>query len=259
MVVSGFDLSGKKALMVGAGSQVGRAISLALAEAGADVALTSCTTDAAEGRALEACAGELAGMGCRAAVLSVDVTSEQEVHRMVDEAVASLGAIDILVNNIDLPFAKPLVETTAEEWARTMSMNLTSVFLTVKHAAQHMLRRGKGKIVNVTSQLGERGLPNSSAYGAAKGGVVLLTKAAAQEWGKQGISVNAIGLGWMDGDALAQSANEELRSRLARYIPMQRMGQPDEVGPLAVYLASDASDFITGHTLYLDGGVLSRL
>ena len=181
MVVSGFDLSGKKALMVGAGSQVGRAISLALAEAGADVALTSCTTDAAEGRALEACAGELAGMGCRAAVLSVDVTSEQEVHRMVDEAVASLGAIDILVNNIDLPFAKPLVETTAEEWARTMSMNLTSVFLTVKHAAQHMLRRGKGKIVNVTSQLGERGLPNSSAYGAAKGGVVLLTKAAAQE------------------------------------------------------------------------------
>ena len=156
-------------------------------------------------------------------------------------------------------FAKPLVETTAEEWAKTMSMNLTSVFLTVKHVAQHMLGRGKGKIVNVTSQLGERGLPNSSAYCAAKGGVVLLTKAAAQEWGKQGISINAIGLGWIEGDPLAESADEELRVRLGRYIPMQRMGQPDEVGPLAVYLASDASDFITGHTIYVDGGVLSRL
>ena len=259
MVINGFDLGGKRALVVGAGSPVGGAIALALAEAGADLALTPCTADPAEWAAVEACAGAVTGLGRRAAVLAVDVTSDQDVHSTVDQAATDLGGLDILVNSMDLAFAKPLVETTAEEWAHTLTANLTAVFLTTKYAALHMLRGGKGKIINVTSQLGERGLPNASAYCAAKGGVALLTKAAALEWGQQGISVNGIGLGWIEGDPLAQGDDEDMRTRLTRYIPMQRVGRPDEVGPLAVYLSSEASDYITGHTLYVDGGVLSRL
>ena len=259
MVVNGFDLQGKSALLVGAASQVGRAIALTLADAGADMALTTSTGEDAEKRAVDACATEVAQKGVHSGSLEVDVTSDQDVRRMVVEAIAQLGRIDILVNNIDLAFAKPLVETTEEEWTTVVAANLTAVFHTTKYVAQHMLEHGKGKIVNITSQLGDRGLANASAYCAAKGGVVLFTKAAGLEWARQGISINGIGLGWFEGDPLAQEGDEELKDRLMRYLPMHRLGRPDEVGVLAVYLASDASDSITGHTIFMEGGAMSHV
>ncbi|MFH1140281.1 MAG: SDR family oxidoreductase, partial [Chloroflexota bacterium] len=110
----------------------------------------------------------------------------------------------------------------------------------------------------VTSMLGDRGLPNAAAYCAAKGGVVQLTKAAALEWARRGINVNGIGLGWMEGDPMAQDNDPEMQTRLTRYLPIHRLGQPEEIGALAVYLASDSSDYMTGHTIFVDGGVMSH-
>ena len=259
MVVKGFDLHGRRALVVGAGSSVGPAIATTLAEAGADLVVTPCTGDAAERSAVEAAAADARSQGRAATVLSLDATDEDDVRRMVDEAVVALGGIDILVNNMDLAFASPITETSAEAWTRVISANLTGVFNTLKHVGRHMLEWGSGRIVNVASHLGERGLPNASAYCAAKGGVIQLTKAAALEWARQGITVNGVGLDWMEGDPFTQGGDEELRGRIARYVPEGRLGSADEAAVLAVYLASDASQYITGHTLSVDGGSLARL
>ncbi|MSQ22781.1 MAG: SDR family oxidoreductase [Dehalococcoidia bacterium] len=258
MPITGFDLQGKKAVVVGAASPVGRAVALALAEAGADLALTPCTRSVAEQRQLDASLTAVAKLGRHCQSFAVDVASEEDVRHMVDTAVAALGKLDILVNAIDLPFGKPLAETTSQEWAHVVTGNLTAVFNTTKHVGRHMLAQGSGKIVNVTSMLGDRGLANATAYCAAKGGVVQFTKAAALEWARRGITVNAIGLGWMEGDPLAQENDPEMKSRLTRYLPIHRLGQPEEIGALAVYLASAASDFMTGHTIFVDGGALSH-
>ncbi|MEK7777272.1 MAG: SDR family oxidoreductase [Chloroflexota bacterium] len=258
MPIKEFDLQGKKALVVGAASPVGRAVALALAEAGADLALTPCTRSAAEQRQVDACLTAVTKLGRQCQSFAVDVTDHKDVHHMADMAVAALGRLDILVNTVDLPFAKPLAETTSQEWTQVVAGNLTAVFLTTKHVGRHMLAQGRGKIINVTSILGDRGLPNAAAYCAAKGGVVQLTKVAALEWGRRGINVNGIGLGWMEGDPLAQENDPEMRTRLARFLPIHRLGKPEEIGALAVYLASDSSDFMTGHTIFVDGGVMSH-
>mgnify|MGYP000433357248 CR=1 FL=1 len=181
-----------------------------------------------------------------------------DVHRLVDRAVEGLGRIDILVNSLDLAFARPLVETTESEWSAVIAGNLTSVFHALKHVGRHMLDNQGGRIINVTSALGERGLPNAAAYSAAKGGVAQLTKTAALEWAPSGVYVNGIGLGWMEGDAMATS-NPELLDRTTRFVPMRRLGRPDEVAALAIYLASDACGYVTGHTIYVEGGVMSKL
>ena len=136
--------------------------------------------------------------------------------------------------------------------------NLTGVFHALKHVGRHMLDNRGGRIVTVTSALGERGLPNAAAYCAAKGGVAQLIKAAALEWAPSGVYVNGIGLGWMEGDPMATS-DPELHDRLLRFVPMHRLGRPDEVGALAVYLASDDCGFITGHTIFIEGGVMNKL
>lgn len=259
MPVNGFDLHGKTATVVGAGSPIGRAIALALAEAGADLALTSCTRSDAERRQVDATAAEVARMGRRGETFSMDVSRDEEARQTLDLVMAAMGRIDILVNNVDLPFAKPLLETTPDEWTRVIATNLTALFFTSRYVAPRMIAQGRGKIVNVTSMLGDRGLPNATAYCAAKGGVAQFTKAAALEWARRGIIVNAIGLGWMEGDPLAQEGGPEMQARLARYLPTRRLGRPEEVGTLAVYLASEASDFMTGHTVFVDGGVLCHI
>lgn len=259
MVVRGFDLQGKKAMVVGAASPAGHAIALALAEAGTDLVLTSCTRSAEERRALDGCAGEVRQMGRSGEYAMVDVAKEDEVRQTVEGAIAVLGQVDILVNSIDLPFAKPLVETTEEEWMRVIAVNLNGVFHTTKHVALHMVGQGRGKIINVTSFLGVRGLSNAVAYCVAKGGVVQFTKAAALEWGRHGIQVTGIGLGWMEGDPMAQEGIPEVRDRLLRYLPLHRLGLPGEVGVLAVYLASEASAYVTGHTTFVEGGVMCHV
>jgi len=254
MEVEGFNLEGKVAVVAGAGQSLGKAVALALAEAGADVAVTSCTHEPRELKTVEEVAAEIGKMGRRSLAISLDVSLSREVDGMVAKVVDQWGKMDILVNNTDLVFAKPFVEVSDEEWNKVIAANLSGVFFLSRAAAREMLKQGKGRIINITTGLALRGLPNGAAYCASKGGVIQLTHALALEWARQNIRVNGIGCGWF-ADVPGPQQDEMLRGTLLRYLPMRRLGQPHEIGVAAVYLASDASDVMTGDTLFIDGGV----
>ncbi|MDP2948836.1 MAG: SDR family oxidoreductase [Chloroflexota bacterium] len=253
-----FELTGKVALVVGGATALGRAMAVALAEAGADVAITSCTQDKQEEVAVNSAVNEVWALGRKGFAAAIDVTDAAQVEAVVQRAVDELGSLDILVNNPDLPFAKPLVETTDDEWQRTLAANLTSIFLATRAAARVMLGQGKGRIINVSSILGERGVINSAAYGAAKAGVINLTRALALEWAGNAITVNGIGVGFLD-DVPGIGQDEALKAALEHYLPMRRLGRSPEMAGLAVYLASDASEFLTGQTIFIEGGALSHV
>jgi len=253
-----FELTGKVALVVGGATALGRAMAVALAEAGADVAVTSCTQDKQEEVAVNSAVNEVWALGRKGFAAAIDVTDSAQVEAVVQRVVGELGSLDILVNNPDLPFAKPLVETTDDEWQRTLAANLTSIFLATRAAARVMLRQGKGRIINVSSVLGERGVINSAAYGAAKAGVINLTRALALEWAGNAVTVNGIGVGFLD-DVPGIGQDEALKAALEHYLPMRRLGRSPEIAGLAVYLASDASEFLTGQTIFIEGGALSHV
>jgi NAD(P)-dependent dehydrogenase (short-subunit alcohol dehydrogenase family) len=258
MAVEGFDLSGENALVIGAGSGVGRAIALALAEAGARVAVASASEGKDDVAAAEETARRLAGGGQKTESKTLDATALDKVQAFVGQAAAEMGSIDILVNCPDLFLAKPVEEISAREWARILRVNLDSVFFACRAAGPLMLKQEKGRIINVASGLGERGLSNCSAYCAAKGGVLNLSRALAQEWAAQGITVNCIAPAWMEDTPGLGDPNPEA-NRLIRFIPMRRPGKAEEVGPLAVYLASDSAGYMTGRTVFVDGGLMAHL
>lgn len=258
MAAEGFDLTGKKALVIGAGSSAGRAIAMALAEAGADIAITSASTSDDDAAAIEETARELSAKGRRAEARRLDATASGEVKTVVEKVTAELGKIDILVNCADLFFAKPAEEISDSEWERVLTVNLSSAFFACRAAGPQMARQGSGRIINLASGLGERGLPNGSAYCAAKGGLLNLTRALAQEWAAHGVTVNCIAPAWMEDAPGLGDPNPET-NRVVRFIPMRRPGRPDEIGPLAVYLASDSAGYITGRTIFVDGGLLAHL
>jgi NAD(P)-dependent dehydrogenase (short-subunit alcohol dehydrogenase family) len=252
MAAEGFDLTGKKALVIGAGSSAGRAIALALAEAGATVAVTSTGSDDA------AAASETARLLGAGDARRIDSTSSSAVNEAVAAATGDLGRIDILVNCPDLFLGKPVEEVSDSEWQRIVSVNLSSVFFACRAAGPQMAKQGFGRIINVASGLGERGLPNCSAYCAAKGGVFNVTRALAQEWAAAGVTVNVIAPAWMEDTPGLGELNPET-NRLLRFIPMRRAGRPDEIGPLAVYLASDSAGYLTGRAIFVDGGLMAHL
>jgi len=177
------------------------------------------------------------------------------VEKMVEQAIAELGKIDILVNAADLEFVKPFLEITEDEWHQVIEANLTPVFLCCQAVGKHMLQQKKGRVITVTSCLAERGLVNGTAYCAATGGVLQLTKALALEWARDGITVNAIGAGWFSEIEKTGAAQEDF---LLRYLPLKRYGHPSEIGSLVVYLASDATDFVTGQFMYVDGALMAH-
>lgn len=252
MIPKEFSLEGRVAVIAGTGQSWLGALALYLAEAGADVALAS--QDLKE---IGEAAGQVKGLGRRAMAIPTDVTNYRQIEEMVAMVVSQWGKIDILVNNSDLKFGKPLLEIAEEEWHRVMAVNLTAVFLCTKAVGKHMMERKQGKVITITSGLGERGLPNSTAYCASQGGVIQFTRALALEWARQNIMVNAIGIGWMfEG---SEDKEQQLEGRLIRYIPLRRRCQPDDVAPLLVYLASDASSYVTGQTYYIDGGVMAHI
>ncbi|MGD0114573.1 MAG: SDR family oxidoreductase [Dehalococcoidia bacterium] len=254
MPVEGFDLTGKKALVIGAESSVGRAIALALKEADAEVAVTSARKDAADNGAAEETARLLGGAAAR----SIDATSASQVNEAIDEAFRRMGRLDILVTCPDLFLAKPAGDISDAEWEKVFAVNLSSVFFACRAAGPRMAKQGYGRIINVASGLGERGLPNCSAYCAVKGGVFNLTRALAQEWAAAGVTVNVIAPGWLE-DTPGLGDPDPQTNRLLRYIPMRRAGRADEVGPLAVYVASDSAGYLTGRTLFVDGGLTAHL
>jgi 2-deoxy-D-gluconate 3-dehydrogenase len=262
--LNAYDLSGKKALVVGAARGVGRAIALALAEAGADLALSTTTTAGDESVALRKVAREVREMGRIAIEQSIDASLGTGAQVMVRQVAKELGRIDVLVNAPDAFVAKPATRISDADWAKVIGGNLSATFFTCRAVGREMLKaeveegRPRGRIINVASALGERGLPNASAYCAAQAGILNLTRALAQEWARSGITVNAIALGWME-DAPALGDTSPEANQTVRFIPMKRAGRVDEVGPLAVLLASDASAYVTGQVLFVDGGLTVHL
>ena len=243
-------LDGRVAVVTGASRGLGRAMALALAEAGADVALAGRSKPD-----LEETAHRVERLGRRALVVTTDVRILAEVEELMGRAVTGLGRLDILVNNSGVAHVGPFAEGPPEEWTRMLETNLTGVLNGCRAAAPHFLAAKRGKVINVASMLAAVGLPHYAAYSATKGGIVAFTRTLAVEWARHNIQVNAIAPGWFVTDMNAHAfADEKLRERFLRDIPMRRTGREEEIGPLAVYLASPASDFMTGQTIYLDGG-----
>ena len=257
MVQQQFSLSGKTALVIGAAGPVGRALAVALAEAGADVAVSTTTRSQQEEVAANSCANEIWALKRKGFAATIDAASESDVDDLIQRAIAEMGRLDILVNAHDLPFAKPMTETTPEEWRRVIDVNLTGVYLACRAAARPMLSQGSGRMINVVSLLAERGMVNGAAYCAAQAGVMNLTRALALEWAKTGVTVNAIGAGWTEGMPLL--ADEEARRKLERYLPGKRLAKPEEIAGIAAYLASDAAAYLTGQVVWIEGGALSHV
>ena len=250
MITPGTDLKDKVAIVTGASRGLGRAMAVALASAGADVAVAArAIVD------LEETAHQIETIGRRALVVPTDVSVYSEVESLVKRTIAGLGGLHIVVNNSGIARVSPLAEMPPEEFERTLSVNLVGVFNGCRAAAAHLIAQKTGKIVNIASVLGQVGLPGYTAYAASKGGVTAFTRALAAEWARYNIQVNALAPGWfvteMNADAFA---DPKIRERLLRDVPARRTGRPEEIGPLLVYLASSASDFMTGQTVFLDGG-----
>jgi len=243
-------LDGRAAIVTGASRGLGRAMALALAEAGADVALASRSV-----AGLEETAHAVEKLGRRALVVPTDVTVYGQVEALVERAAATLGRLDIVVNNSGVATIIPVAEMPPDEFRRTVEVNLVGAFNGCRAAAGRLIAQKSGKIVNLASVLGASGLPGYAAYSASKGGVMALTRALAVEWARYNIQVNAIAPGWFVTDMNSQAFDDaRVRERLLRDVPARRTGRLGEVGPLVVYLASSASDYMTGQTVFLDGG-----
>ena len=246
-----FDLKNRIAIVTGGNGGIGLGMARGLAGAGAAVAV------AGRNRAKsEAAAAELAGLGVKTAVIEVDVTDEPQCRRMVEETVAQLGRLDILVANAGINIRKAPQEYELAEWRQVIDTNLTSVFACAQAAYPVKKAAGGGKIVNIGSMLSIFGAAFAAAYGASKGGVVQLTKALATSWAKDNIQVNAVLPGWIDTD-LTRAAREQVRglnSLVLMRTPVGRWGVPEDMAGIAVFLASPASDFITGTAIPVDGG-----
>jgi len=245
-----FSLAGRVAFVTGASRGLGRAIAQALGRAGAAVACAARTLDQ-----VEAAAAEIEATGGRAAVLRLDVTRGEQIAAAVSEAEAALGPVDILVNNAGITLDKKTVEVTDEDWDAVLATNLTATFRCARAVAPGMIRRGRGKIINVGSMYGILGVPRYAAYCASKAAVDGLTRSLAAEWARHGIQVNCLAPGYMNTDVpRAAMADPKTRELFLSKIPARRIGEPEEAGALAVYLSSSASDYMTGQTVYLDGG-----
>lgn len=256
MVLEKLSLEGKVAIVTGGGTGLGRAMSHALARAGADIVLA-----ARRPYYLERTAREIQGLGRCALAVPTDVTSSRQVNAMVAKALDAFGHLDILVNNAGIvrdQHPKPIWEIADWEWHLGLNTNLTGAFFCARAVVKHLIERKKGKIINLASGLGMRGVRDNYMYCIAKGGVIQLTKAMALTWAQHGIQVNGIAPGRFAHDPpRGPTPDPERMSRRADFLPTGRFGLPQEIGPLAVFLASDASDYMTGETIIIDGAALA--
>ena len=250
-----FDLSGKTALITGSSTGIGWALARGLARAGARVILNARSPDK-----LAAAAEQLRQEGLAVLTSAFDVTQEDAVTRAVEGIEKELGPIDILVNNAGMQRRGALENFSTRDWQQLMQTNVDSVFLVSKAVVRHMIPRGQGKIINICSVQSELGRPGIAPYTASKGAVKMLTKGMAIDWGQHGIQVNGLGPGYFQTEltqALVDDA--EFTRWLTTRTPSRRWGQLEDLTGAAIFLASDASRFINGHILYVDGGVTSQL
>ena len=247
-----FDLTGRVAVVTGANTGIGRGIAVALAQAGADVALVGRSP-------AHDTATEVTVAGRRAVLIDADLSTIAPVERVVSETLERLGGLDILVNNAGIIRRADAVEFTEADWDAVIDTNLKSLFFLCQAAGRHMLAQGRGKIVNIASLLSFQGGIRVPSYAAAKSGVAGLTKALANEWAGRGINVNAIAPGYIATNTTAALQADEIRNRqILERIPAQRWGNPGDLGGAAVFLAASASDYVNGHILAVDGGWLAR-
>ncbi len=247
-----FDLAGKGALVTGANTGIGQAIAVALAEAGANVAVAGRSEPTETLAAIEA-------IGRKAINIKADLGSIAPVQRVIDETLAGLGSLDILVNNAGIIRRDDLLDFSEADWDAVIDTNLKTLFFLSQAAARSMVARGSGKIINIASLLSFQGGIRVPSYAAAKSGVGGVTKAMANELAPKGVQVNAIAPGYISTNNTAALQGDEMRNRqILERIPTGRWGKPEDIAGAAVFLASSASDYVTGQILAVDGGWLAR-
>lgn len=247
---AGGRLAGRTALVTGAGKGLGRAIALGFAAAGADVVLMARTRSD-----LEAVAREVEALGRQALVAVADATDSRQVDAVVEQTVARFGRVDVLAHAAGGSLRKPSVEVTDEEWDGVISANLSSTFKVCRAVGRHMLAQGGGSIINLSSTAGMRGRAGNAPYSAAKAAVINLSRALAMEWAPKGVRVNVLAPGrFLTPLTEAEMSVPEKYAAFVRQVPLGRIGQPEEIQDIAVWLASDASAYVTGSTITLDGG-----
>ncbi|HSH89913.1 MAG TPA: glucose 1-dehydrogenase [Ramlibacter sp.] len=254
-VLKKFDLTGRTALITGSSAGIGHALAIGLAGAGARIVLNG-----RDSKKLEQAATNLRSKGAEVVTATFDVTDGAAVTAAIARIEADTGPIDILVNNAGMQRRAPLEDFEEAHWHELMRTNVDSVFLVGQAVARHMIVRKRGKIINVCSVQSELGRPNIAPYTASKGAVKMLTKGMAIDWGPHGIQVNGLGPGYFKtelNDALVKNA--EFSAWLVNRTPLRRWGDVDDLVGAAVFLASDASNFVNGHILYVDGGVTATL
>ncbi len=246
-----FDLNGKKAFVTGASRGIGQAIAVTLAEAGADLALVARGEEG-----LAATAEQVAGHGRKAFVIAADMTDADAVSRAVATAIEQLGHVDIVVNNAGgSNFMVPFLDLRLPGWDKLLRLNLTSAMYVCHAIGGHLAERGRGSVINVASVAGLTAAPLVSPYGAAKAGLISLTKTLAVEWAGSGVRVNALCPGWTATELNRNLWDDEAASKATiAAVPMQRWGRAEEMTGPALFLASDASSYMTGQVLVVDGG-----
>lgn len=253
MILDAFRLDGRVALVTGASRGLGAAMAVALAEAGADVACHG------NSRSPEATCEDVRAAGRRALAVTGDLAGPDVPARLVEETLAAFGRLDVLVNNAGTIRRAPAAATSEEDWAAVIQVNLNAVFRLCQEAGRHMLERGSGRIINIASLLSFQGGIFVPAYTASKSAVAGLTKALANEWASKGVNVNAIAPGYFRTDNTAALQADETRSRqILERIPAGRWGEPSDLAGAVVFLASDASAYVHGHILTVDGGWMGR-
>jgi gluconate 5-dehydrogenase len=250
-----FSLDNKTAMVTGSSKGIGKALAKALAQAGAQVILNGRDV-----KVLQGTYDEFKALGLKVHMSAFDVTDENAVNAAVDTFEKTFGAIDILVNNSGIQIRSPLENYATADWNKLMATNLSSVFFVSRAVVQHMIPRKAGKIINVVSVNAEHARYGIAPYSASKGAIKMLTKGMCVDWAKHGIQINGLGPGYFETEMTAPLvADKDFTAWVEKRVPTGRWGKVEELGGAAVFLASNASNFVNGHTLYVDGGITATL
>ena len=248
-----FNLKGKVAIVTGGGRGIGKAISLGLAGAGASVAVCSRTQ-----KEIDGVADEIRKMGGKALSVVTDLTVNEQIENTVNRTIQEFGKIDILVNNAARSFLRSLLDLREDGWDKVFNTNVKAVWLLSRAVARRMIEQKSGRIINITTVGAEKAELGMAAYGCSKAALKMLTRCMAREWAQYGINVNAVGPGLTRTDFSKPIwSNPDVAKHVAAMIPKGRLAEPEEIVGSVLFLASDAANFITGHSIYVDGGTLT--